>query len=373
MRPNVQLRTTADLDASTVTALLSERHPDAEVGSVEVRTVHQGTSTHVFLDVEYVAGSPPGLPTQLFLKTQLQDSIADLPDDFMEALSEGGGGASLFAGETRFYREIRPTLAIEAPVPLAAALVPGPAQFLILTDDLTVRDARFPSILTGLGADEVAAVLDTLATVHAAYWADPRLEVNGELAWLDHAVDGPFSGFLRDIGFDLIREALVTEPFKGDLLRRASLSDGHQLEHLFWRRQELIATGPSTFLHGDPHPGNLYLLPDGRAGLLDWQLVRRGSWAHDVSYAIVAALDPSTRRAAERDLLASYLERLAALGVSNSPSADDAWELYRTGAPWGFSMWAITPPQMYSEAIVATVIGRFAEAMVDHDAAALLA
>lgn len=372
MTANVQLRTTADLDAAALTALLAERHAGAEVASVEVRTVHQGTSTHVFLDVAYLEGSPPDLPTQLFLKTQLQDSIADLPDDFIDALSEGGGGTSLFEGETRFYREIRPTLGAEAPVPMAAALVPGPAQFLILTDDLTVRGARFPDIVDGLGVEEVAAVLDTLATVHAAHWADARLEGGGDLAWLEHAVDGPFSGFLRDVGFELIRDALATEPFKADLLRQAGLADGHELERLFWRRQDLVAAGPPTFLHGDPHPGNVYVLPDGAAGLLDWQLVRKGAWVHDVSYAVVAALDPSIRRSSERELLTGYLGRLAALGVATAPSADEAWDLYRTGAPWGFSMWAITPPQMYTEEIVATVIERFAAAMVDHDAAGRL-
>jgi hypothetical protein len=372
MSPLVPPRTTADLDAAMLTALLAERHPGVVVESVEVRAVHQGTTTHVFLDVAYAEGSPPGLPTRLFLKTQLQDSIADLPDDFVDALSEGGGGTSLFAGETRFYREIRPTLAAQAPVPLAATVVPGPAQFLILTDDLTARGARFPDIVVGLSVEETAALLHTLAAVHAAYWADPRLEVDGDLAWLDHAVDGPFSGFLRDIGFELIRDFLANEPFKADLLLGAGLADGYQLERLFWRRQELVAAGPSTFLHGDPHPGNVYLLPDGSAGLLDWQLVRRGSWIHDVSYAIIAALDPVTRRASERELLASYLARLAALGVAAVPSAEEAWDPYRTGAPWGFSMWAITPPQMYTQEIVGTVIDRFAEAMVDHDAASLL-
>jgi hypothetical protein len=242
----------------------------------------------------------------------------------------------------------------------------------VLTDDLTARGARFPDIVAGLGVAETAAVLDTLATVHAAHWGDPRLDADGDLAWLDHAVDGPFSGFLRDIGFDLIRDFFATQPFKVELLRRAGLADGHQLERLFWRRQDLVAAGPSTFLHGDPHPGNVYLLPDGRAGLLDWQLVRRGSWVHDVSYAVTSALDPATRRESERELLVGYLARLGALGVTAAPSVEDAWDLYRTGAPWGFSMWAITPPQMYTEEIIGTVMGRFADAMVDHEVATLL-
>ena len=37
----------------------------------------------------------------------------------------------------------------------------------------------------------------------------------------------------------------------------------------------LIDKGPQTVLHGDSHPGNIYFR-DGKAGLLDWQVVKRG-------------------------------------------------------------------------------------------------
>jgi aminoglycoside phosphotransferase (APT) family kinase protein len=34
--------------------------------------------------------------------------------------------------------------------------------------------------------------------------------------------------------------------------------------------------GPQTLLHGDPHPGDTYGLPDGTTGFYDWQLARLG-------------------------------------------------------------------------------------------------
>ena len=49
--------------------------------------------------------------------------------------------------------------------------------------------------------------------------------------------------------------------------------------------------------------------------MLDWQLMMRGSWAHDVTYLMVTALDPEVRRAHQLDLLGEYLDRLAAAGV----------------------------------------------------------
>ncbi len=65
------------------------------------------------------------------------------------------------------------------------------------------------------------------------------------------------------------------------------------IEAAFWNLQERVSREPITVLHGDPHPRNTYTLPDGRMGVLDWQLIRRGSWSHDVGYALIGALPPS--------------------------------------------------------------------------------
>ncbi|MET0379083.1 MAG: phosphotransferase [Spongiibacteraceae bacterium] len=83
-----------------------------------------------------------------------------------------------------------------------------------------------------------------------------------------------------------------------------------QLHAPYWessRLQEILNDGPQTFLY-DAHPGNIYFLPDGTVGLFDWQLARRGPWTHDVSYAIISALDTDDRRSNERDLFRGYRE-----------------------------------------------------------------
>jgi len=56
--------------------------------------------------------------------------------------------------------------------------------------------------------------------------------------------------------------------------------------------------------------GNTYLLPQGSAGLLDWQLSVRGYCMHDVSYLLVTSLPIALRREHERSLLDRYRERL---------------------------------------------------------------
>ena len=62
-------------------------------------------------------------------------------------------------------------------------------------------------------------------------------------------------------------------------------------------------------MHGDAHPGNMYFR-DGKAGLLDWQAVRRGHPARELAYTLITSLTPEDRRAAQRDLLDVYRRAL---------------------------------------------------------------
>jgi aminoglycoside phosphotransferase (APT) family kinase protein len=87
--------------------------------------------------------------------------------------------------------------------------------------------------------------------------------------------------------------------------------------------------GPLTLLHGDSHLGNTYSLPDGRSGLLDWQVIWRGPGLREVTYWMITGLDSDIRRANERDLLERYLEGLRAGGVIDVPSREEAFQRYR--------------------------------------------
>lgn len=135
-----------------------------------------------------------------------------------------------------------------------------------------------------------------------------------------------------------------------------------------WKAQALLASEPSTLLHGDTHFGNTYLLPNNRVGMLDWQLVNRGRWAHDVTYMLMTALDVEARRSHDRDLLDYYLEKLREAGVV------DAWELYRRTAIWGFMLgWFICPVENYGEEILRANLDRLATALEDLQTFAALA
>jgi hypothetical protein len=357
----ITLRTADDVTPEVLTSLLRHYEPGVTVTAVTVRHTWQGTTSHVHLDVDY-AEPDTQLPRHLFLKSQLS-TVHDLPEAVDVSLSEGGGGTVLLDDETRFYRDLRSDLDIETMTTYFADYLNGPSQFLILGEDITLRGAQVPDAVAGLSVEQVDQLLTTLGRVHAAYWGSPRLEDGGDLSWLQHPLTGGFADFLRINGFAIIR-AFLEIPYKQALLDSAG-ADADAMEATFWKLQERVARDPITLLHGDPHPRNTYALPDGTMGVLDWQLVRRGSWSHDVGYALIGALPPDLRRAHERELLDNYRGRLVDAGVTSVPDREQMWTAYRESPAWGFCMWAITPDQMYSVDIVTAVLGRFAEAYSD--------
>jgi hypothetical protein len=363
----VTLRSAADLTPEILTTLLRRHDPEVTVTSATLSRTWQGTTSHLHLDVDY-ADPTTTLPRHLFVKTQL-GTVHDLPEAVDVSLSEGGGGTVLLDDETRFYRDLRADLNVETMTTYFAEHLDGPSQFLIVAEDITLRGAQVPDAVAGLSVEQVDGLLTTLSQVHAPFWGSPRLRDEGDLAWLNHPTTGKFAEFLRTNGFGIIRMFLEL-PYKKALLD-ATGEDADSMEAAFWKLQAHIAEAPMTLLHGDPHPRNTYALPDGRMGVLDWQLVRRGSWAHDVGYALIGALPPELRRAHERDLLDNYRGRMQDAGVA-VPDRGQMWTAYRRSPAWGFCMWAITPDQMYSVEIVEAVLGRFAEAYSDLGTGALL-
>jgi aminoglycoside phosphotransferase (APT) family kinase protein len=169
----------------------------------------------------------------------------------------------------------------------------------------------------------------------------------------------------QNLGLDLIRDQVKKHEFKAELIRPLERSLDQLWEDL-WKVQSLLDSEPRTLLHGDPHIGNTYLLPDGSGGLLDWQLMVTGSWAHDLTYVMITALDPEERRKHERELIAIYRGELGRRGVAQPPGEDEAWQLYRQTVVWGLVIgWLITPPQNYGPAITAANLFRIVTAAQD--------
>jgi hypothetical protein len=341
-----------DLSSRRLTRALSELRPGAEVEEVRVRdssvhgSGHASTADRLVLDVRYAAGRDAGLPGSLLLKTFLDHPHAP---------------RVMYRTEARFYREIRPELSIETPACYGFLYDEDDRRSGILMEDLSSRAAEFPNATSAVSLENVRALLATLAELHAQFWASPRFA--GDLDWVPTPQAGGMHDVFEEIGLALVRDQLSI-PFKAELMRPLGLSP-EQLWDGLWKVQKLLDSEPRTLLHGDTHIGNTYLLPGGGAGLVDWQLMIKAVWAHDVTYLIVTSLPVEARRTHEKDLFAFYCDELSRRGV-DAPSDEQAWHLYRCAAVWGLVIgWLITPPQNYGEAITAENILRLVTAVRD--------
>jgi len=344
-----------DLTAEILTAALSERWPDVGVDGLRIVDVKRcgdgvaSTADRVVLDLTYSPGTTEGLPERMVLKTMLATPHAP---------------ATMYENEVRFYRELRDELPIEAPTAFASSYDPSTGRFGLLLEDLGAREARFPSAVEPVSLDAVRSILANLATLHATFWDSPRFA--DDLAWVATPTRGGMFEVFDLIGLELIEDQVARHPFKQELIAPLGRSISDMWE-LLWRVQRRHGERPVTLLHGDPHVGNTYLLPVDRGGLLDWQLMMRGCWAHDVVYVMVTALDPETRRNAERDLVAEYLDRLGAAG-GDPPALDAALAQCRTAALWGLVIgWLICPPENYGQPITEANIARLVAAVQDYE------
>lgn len=349
------------LTPKLLTDALSERYPGVIVKGLRlVEEAHcdtgsASTAGRAVLDLDYVAGCDRGLPHRVVLKT---------------VLIHPGAPSAMYRNEVRFYRDLRPELDIETPRVFASTFDAASGTFGVIMEDVRLRSARFPNATESMTEPQIMNLLSQLANLHARFWTSPRF--SQELDWLWTPRSGGFYDFLQGTGGEFLRYQVERSAYKQELFVRLGRSFDEAWNSL-WNAQRILASEPTTLLHGDTHFGNTYLLPGDRVGLLDWQLMNRGRWAHDVTYIMVTALDIEYRRRHERDLLAYYLDRLGAAGVRTVPEMEEAWQLYRQTAIWGFLIgWMITPVENYGEAILRANLERLTAALEDLETFALL-
>jgi hypothetical protein len=325
-----------ELSLELLAAVIRTRYPGVTIAGFDLLDSRQygeqmvSTSGRAMLKLHYAAGAP-----------------ADLPDRVVCKLALGAESvmAAFYENEVQVYTRLRPELLIEAPRSLGALYDSKSAQFVLMLEDLSQRGARFPNVTQDVALSAVESLLDTLAALHASHWESPRF--SSDLSWLQSHVAGRVAHLMNELAPPLIQHEIDTQAFKRELVQRLRTT-GPQLLEGVKRVQRHQARLPQTLLHGDAHLGNTYLLPDGAAGLLDWQLCVRGYCMHDVNYLIVTSLPIAQRREHERPLLHRYRERLIALGVVNPPSTDEIWNEYRRALVWGVYIgWLTTPVANY--------------------------
>ena len=129
-----------------LTEALRERFPSANVASIEVLDVHEGTNSNARLLVGYDA--PCELPETFFLK------IA--PRGIAQRIF--GHAFGLGETEVRFYRELALALPVRAPRAYAARASRDAARFALLLEDLSPPGARFVEVADDVGRERLEAV-----------------------------------------------------------------------------------------------------------------------------------------------------------------------------------------------------------------------
>ena len=353
-----------DITPAYLTALMARAQPGAhvtQVTTIEAKTYGQqfvSTAGRVIVEVAYGPSSPAGLPNRLMVK------VARGVDKIL---------APFYENEVNFYSRIRPELQLETPRSFGAGFDAETGDFAIVLEDLTLRGAIFPNVLTPVPLDSVKSILAQQAKLHARFWESPRLRPGGDLGWIDSHVEGKVAQLNMHAAAPLIQHEIDTVSFKREMVQRLrttgpKLREGTLALH---RHQQSL---PQTLVEGDMHIGNTYLLPDGSGGLLDWQLTCRGHHMHDVSYLVTSSLSVEDRRSHEKDLLRYYLDRLAAEGVTDVPSFEDSWVEFGRCLMWGVYIgWLTTPVVNYGWEINVMNHFRLTTAFADHDTARLIA
>jgi hypothetical protein len=256
------------------------------------------------------------VPATVFVK------LAPFDERQREFVTSVGMGVA----EARFYRDLAPEIPVRIPQ-VWFADTDGDGYVMVL-EDLVAGGCRFPHPKDDDIAWRARDIVEHLAALHAHFWESPRFEAGGDLAWLAPKGTGAAGG-----GATFVQMAV-------DNLGSQLPDEFHRLADIYLARNDDIVTlwnsGPRTFVHGDPHMGNLFVdTPNGnRTGFLDWAMIGRSPGLRDVAYVLCNSIPAAVRAADERSRVDLYCSLLADAGIDLDPGA--AWEQYRLFAVYSW-------------------------------------
>jgi hypothetical protein len=259
--------------------------------------------------------------------------------------------------ETLFYQQVAATLPVRVPGCLYASLSEDRTRGVIVMHDVIAAGGSFCTALTPFTPTEALDGLSQLALLHQSTAAGSPAFAHGCAAsFLDQISRQPI------ISQAALRNLL--DGSRGSRLDPAT-RDAGRLQVTLETLAAEVRDCPLCLVHRDAHAGNVYRQADGQLGLVDWQILQKGSWAQDVAYHLAAVLTPDDRRLHERALLDEYLARLKADGGPDI-NRETAWHSYRAAMVYGYYLWAIT--RKVDPEIIDTFVYRLGTAVDDLDA-----
>lgn len=329
-------RAVEDIDAGVLSRVMG-----TTVRSVRVLSGDAGTSSRGRLVL-----TGRDVPDSVFVKVAAKTAATRLMGEL----------GRLGHTEVRFYRQLAPQV-IGVPYCYGAAFDSLTGRYLLVLEDLPAESCEFPDTLHPLSADQASLIVELLAELHAVFWGRLPRDGRGPLGWL-YTPSGDVTSLLTG---PLIHASITR------LAERTGIpvANGRFIADNYRAVAAVIDAPPHTVMHGDAHPGNMYF-HGGKAGLLDWQAVRRGHPSRELAYTLITSLTPEDRRATQRDLLDEYRRALAAAGGPEL-DGDELWLRYRQGALYAYVAPLITAGMggMQAEEIVLEGVRRGVAALDD--------
>jgi len=298
-------RTVEDITSAVLSKVMG-----TTVRSVRVLGSDAGTSSRARL---VLTGS--GVPESVFVKLPAKTAANRLMGEL----------GRLGHTEVRFYSQLAPQL-VGVPNAYGAAFDTWTGRYLLVLEELPAASCEFPDTLHPLSTDQASLIVELLANLHGTFWDRLPRDGRGPLGWLytpSGDVTSLLTGSLMNTSIKRLAERTSIPVEKGRFI-----ADNYRAV------AALIDTPPHTVMHGDAHPGNMYF-HGGKAGLLDWQAVRRGHPSRELAYTLITSLTPEDRQATQRDLLDDYRRTLAAAGGPDL-DRDELWLRYRQGALYAY-------------------------------------
>ncbi len=312
-----------------------------EVAAVELVETIKTVATKLRFAVTYADGAREG-----FCLKGLLD---------VDEMTRLGGSTCVLEGD--FYLKLAPQVEVQVPEAVAVVTDRAAQQSVLIMRDVIAAGGHFCSALDPFSADEAADSLGQIASLHAAShllagrdWIRPRA---AELARMAHMTPE-------------LLQSLLDDPRGANLT--PEVRNGARLIEGMKALADKSEARPQFLVHGDAHAGNIFRTESG-PGLIDWQVLQRGTWAIDVAYHVCAVLPVELAEVEERRLLDHYLHLARTLGLT-LPDADEAWMQYREAVMYGYYMWGIT--RRVEPAIREMFTNRLGRAVMRHGSFGLL-
>ncbi len=300
-----------DITPDYLTQILQHAGIDASVASFTAGNVGTGqVGQNVRFELTYNTPAPRDAPQTIVGKFTSEDPVS----------RQTGVALLNYLREVKFYNELRETLDVQTPKLLFTDINEDTHDFVLMMEDLA--PAEQGNQLEGCSVAEVKTGLTEMAKLHGPRWGDKTLY---DLEWLgrpDPEADATVTGLYTQLFPGFIERY-------GDRLSKEQKTMGQRLGEQFssYVAKSQGAQNPMTVVHGDYRLDNMMFGGPYPVAVVDWQSPVIGNAGQDLAYWVGTSLDPTVRKAHDRELVEHYFSALSNYAIG-SYSLEQCWDDY---------------------------------------------